>query len=338
MDPTRPLLHPGQRQQLLRQGGGALHRALHLAHQRGRLHRPALPGLQLGLQYGQRRAQLVRGIGHEALLLGQHVAHARHQRVERPHHRQQFGPAVRFGQRRQRLPIALVQFAAQVAQGAQCMVDRQHRHQRHGQQQQPLGGQCLPQQRARHRFAVGQRLGHLHRHDAGALVAFHRLVDHSHAHRCVAHLVVVQAHQTGVAGRRRQRAAVARQRFITRQQFSLQPGDAVEEHPSGLGRVQFQHRIGHGHAHALALQPQCVGDGVGSRHQLAIERRLRRRQRIAIEPPGTQCQDGCQRQQDAQQQACAQRDGSHPGHLGVSPVDPRQEPVARCTGLLPPLA
>ena len=63
------LFNLGQGQHLVGQGGGAVYRGLYLAQGRQGCEVAAQCGLHLGLEHGQRRAQLVGGVADKAFLV-----------------------------------------------------------------------------------------------------------------------------------------------------------------------------------------------------------------------------------------------------------------------------
>ena len=127
---------------------------------RGRIGR-ALQGHQLQLERGQRRAQLVRGVGHEVLLRLEGLAHALQQRVELGHQ----GPHL-VGQALGRhggqvLRAARGQLAAHALHGRQRTAHHPPHGQRQHGRQQGDGQQTLPGGIARQGAAHAHVLRHL---------------------------------------------------------------------------------------------------------------------------------------------------------------------------------
>ena len=114
-------LGPRQRQQLLDQprrafdaGGQRIGRGGTFVFAAG-----ALEQLQLQLQRGQRRAQLVRRVGDEGALRVQRQAQALQQRVQRRHQRRHLVGQANGGQRFERLLVALAHARGDALQWAQ---------------------------------------------------------------------------------------------------------------------------------------------------------------------------------------------------------------------------
>ena len=76
-----------QRQHLIGDASGAIHRFRQLCESQVRRHVAALRVLHLRLEHGERRSQLMRRVPHEALLVVQHALEPRHHFVERFHQR-----------------------------------------------------------------------------------------------------------------------------------------------------------------------------------------------------------------------------------------------------------
>ncbi len=154
---------PRQCQQLFDEPCGPVYagrKTLHGLVMRGHIGRP-LQGHQLQLERGQRRAQLVRGIGHEVLLRLKGLAHALQQRVELGHQ----GPHL-VGQALGRhggqvLRAARGQFAAHALHGRQRTAHHPPHGQRQHGRQQGNGQQALPGGVARQGAAHAHVLRHL---------------------------------------------------------------------------------------------------------------------------------------------------------------------------------
>ncbi len=200
------LFHLGQGQHLVGQTGGAVHRGFDFGQRLLRRHVAAPGGLHLGLEHGQRCAQLVGGIAHKTLLVGQQRAQPVHDLVGGVQQRLQLA---RHGGRLQGAEVALRALVDGIADAAHRPGDALHHHQ-HGQHhqrhQQGLAPQRVAQQVQRQCLAQLQGLGHLdHRHAASG-GAGHGLQQHGHAHRLPAKGGIVEIHQRAV-GRARRDAA-----------------------------------------------------------------------------------------------------------------------------------
>lgn len=165
----QPRLGAGQREQLVGQAYRAVGCRLQLAQcvvcHRGihRLHRAV--GVQL--DGGERRAQLVRGIGDELALRIQRISQPGQQCVERADQRLHFGRHLGFIERRQRARRLAIELVGEDLQRHQFFLEHvredqaahhQQQDQRHGDRKQDLVGGGL---------APVQQLGHFH-HDGSA--------------------------------------------------------------------------------------------------------------------------------------------------------------------------
>lgn len=142
----------GQDQQLLDQARGAVYaagQALHGQHACAGV-AGALQALHLQLERGQRRAQLVRGVGHEMLLRLEGMLHARQQAIEFTHQGLQLAGQAGVADGHQVIDLAPRQLAAhalhgreQAAYGPPHGQGQQRRHRRQRQQR-------TQRERARH--------------------------------------------------------------------------------------------------------------------------------------------------------------------------------------------
>ncbi len=201
------LLHLGQRQHLVGQLGGAVHRAADLAQRLFGRRISAQGRLHLGLEHGQRRAQLVRCIAHEALLVLQQVVQPLHHAVGGGDQRLQLARCGRSRDGAEVVLGALLQVGAELAHGPRGALHHQHNDEGDGGDQQGLAGQGVPEHLQRQGVAQLQRLGHLDHGHAPAARRGHGLQQHGHAHRLAAEFVVVEIDQGRVGRARRDGAA-----------------------------------------------------------------------------------------------------------------------------------
>ena len=122
------LFHLGQRQHLVGQGGGAVYRGLYLAQGQQGCEVATQCRLHLGLEHGQRRAQLVGGVAHKAFLVVQQALQALHDLAGGLGERQQLLWQIVVVQGCQLVLIALRQRLAQAAHRADHAL---HHHQHH---------------------------------------------------------------------------------------------------------------------------------------------------------------------------------------------------------------
>jgi len=158
-------LQPGQRQQLLHEPSGAVaanQRGLQSVAPRGRVVHGEC-GLGLGTNAGDRRAQLVRGVGGEAPLGRQQRRRPLEQLVERTHQGQQFGRRIVHpdGIERGRIPAG--EFLAEPVERHQAKPHSPP----HAQPEQRQRHQQRQQRTAQHRLEnLGARIAQLaHQHD-----------------------------------------------------------------------------------------------------------------------------------------------------------------------------
>ncbi len=192
------LLDLGQGEHLVGQLGRALDGVADLDQRLGGIDVAAACRLDLRLEHRQRRAQLVRGVAHEALLVLEQLGQARHLRVGRLDDRLQLARRV-CG--RQRLEVglgALAQACAELAHRPRRALHDGDHDRGDQRQQQGLLDQHLHEQPLRQPLAQLERLGELDGGHAMAQRARHRLAQHRHAHRLAAVGLVVEVHQCGV--------------------------------------------------------------------------------------------------------------------------------------------
>ncbi len=167
----RLALHARKPQQLVDELGVARESALQRFEARARVGRQVgvREVVRLDARRGDRRAQLVSGVGHQAALLFQQAAHARQQAVDGVHERQHLGRNAVGAQRLQVAHVAFVHVAGQ-------------RHQRH---------EALPQQQVDDQQQ--QRHQHEHRHQRRDRVVARDLVAQAlplrHAERAAVDIV-----------------------------------------------------------------------------------------------------------------------------------------------------
>ena len=194
------LLHLGQGQHLVGQQRGAVHGVADFVQGLLWLHIAVQGGLHLGLEHGQRRAQLVRCVAHKALLVPQQVAQALHDLVGGVHQRLQLARGQRGGDGAQVAFTPGLQLLAELANGLGGALHHQHHGEGDHRDQQCLAQQGVAQDLKGQGFAHFQRLGHLDHRHGPPLGAGHRLQQHGDAHIAVAKAVVVKVHQ-GRVGR-----------------------------------------------------------------------------------------------------------------------------------------
>ncbi len=313
------LLHLGQGQHLVGQLRGALHGVADFLQRLCRRQVAAQGRLHLDLEHRQRRAQLVRGVTHKALLMRQQARQALHHRVRGVYQRLQLAWGRGGGNGRQVVRAAALQFAAQAAHRQRGALHHQHHDGSDHGQQQGLAHQRVPQDLQRRGMAQLQRLGHLDHGHGAPLGAGHGLQERRHAHRSVAEAGVVEVHQRRV-GRALGNAALPEgQLGEARDQPALQGGHAVEHAALVVGLEGLQGRVGHGGAQlgrvVVAAHVQLLADALGRGQQRAVVGRVQRRQRLVIKAVGVHADKQQRGQQDAQQQLAAQR--SLPGHVSV---------------------
>jgi hypothetical protein len=158
-----------QHHQLLHQAGGTVDAGLQPAGCAGTglVVARAAQGLYLQLQRRQRRAQLMGGIGHEALLRFEGLAHAVKEPVELVYQRADLVGQTVLADRLQVGTLTLGELAPHPRHRCQRAGDHPP-HDEHQQRRHQRGGQHGAQrQRARHLAAHGQVLRHLHHLAAG---------------------------------------------------------------------------------------------------------------------------------------------------------------------------
>ena len=155
---------PGQREQLLDQMGRAVDALPELLQRlrAGGVVRRAPQRLQLQLQRRQRRAQLMRRVGDEVLLLLEGLPHAVQQAVEFGDQRLDLGGEVLVVDRRQVLRRAARQLLAHPLQRRQRMRDHPPHDQRQHRQHQRRRQHRAPRELPRHALAHRDVLRDLH--------------------------------------------------------------------------------------------------------------------------------------------------------------------------------
>jgi len=142
------------------------------ALQRGLQGRGMLAGEQLRRLHahdGPRRAQLVRGIGHEGLLRAGGLPQPRQKTVERLHEAGHFAGHAAGVDGAQLLHAEPANGVRRALQGMQHPVDGQQRQRGQGQGQGQRAGRCAQHRGAQGRRAFSQGLGHQHgAHPPGA--------------------------------------------------------------------------------------------------------------------------------------------------------------------------
>ena len=162
-----------------------------------RLHVAAQRRLHLRLQHRERRAQLVRGVAHEALLVLQQVRQPAHHLVGGVHQRHAVPAARRGAPSGVRSPsVRACSSRLRRRTGRVARLHDQHDDQADHRHQRRLLPQDVEQDAARELAAQLQRFRDLHHRHAAAGGAGHRLQQHRHAHLHVA-----------IARRRRNRPA-----------------------------------------------------------------------------------------------------------------------------------
>ncbi len=240
-------LGAGQRQQLGGGAGGAV-RQLTDVLQRLRGVFRALAGLgalHVHAQPGQRRAQLVRGIGQEAFLQRHHVLEPAEQAVDGLGQRQDLHRDVRAGHRAE-VALAVVEPAHRRLQHAQADAHAMpHQHQQRAGEQQ-FGRQHQHQDLAGAAVAVVQGLGHRHGEPVARLQRRgQQQAGHAHRH-AVVHAVVVQHHSADLG-----RIRVLGNRLGTAADHPVAAAVELEEHPAVAAVLQQLPRL-QGQRHALA--------------------------------------------------------------------------------------
>ena len=169
------LLYLGQRQHLVGELGGTVHRVADFMQGLLGGHVAAQRRLHLGLEHGQGGAQLVRCVAHKPLLVAQQMAQALHDLIGGGDQRLQFTRGCGRGDGTQVALATGLQLQAQVSHGACSALH----HPQHGDgnhcDQQGLAHQGLPQNLQRQGFAHLQRLCHLDHGHAAAFGTGHRL-------------------------------------------------------------------------------------------------------------------------------------------------------------------
>ncbi|MCW0462302.1 hypothetical protein NB717_003370 [Xanthomonas sacchari] len=240
-------LGAGQRQQLGGGAGGAVGQLADVLQRLRGVFRAlaGLGALHVHAQPGQRRAQLVRGVGEEAFLQRHHVLEAAEQAVDGLGQRHDLHRDVGTGHRAE-VALAVVEPPHRRLQHAQAdphaMPDQYQ--QRAGEQQ--FGRQHQYQDLAGAAVTVVQGLGHRHGEPVARLQRRgQQQAGHTHRH-AVVHAVVVQHHPADF-GRIRMR----RNRLGAAADHPVAAAVELEEHPAVAAVLQQLPRL-QGQRHALA--------------------------------------------------------------------------------------
>ena len=281
-----------QRQQLVDGVGGAYAGAADLLERLFQLVGIGLALRQVGLhaQAGQRRLELVRGIGQKTFLRGQRQLQAAEQIIDRRHQRRHFFGHRAFVERAHVVGLAGADASFELRQrldaAHQCQPHQQHRQRqrdelRHHHALDDLGGQ---------RLALFQRLGHLHQH---GLALGHIDIDPGvgHAHVFAAHHVLAQAHFTidgFLLGRRQRQVLLAAQKLAARAQH------LVVHQVTVIGAQDFAGRCGQRKKHLLITHHHQLGQ----RLHVVFERPVKRLAgNVLRHQPGQRQADRPQQQQ-----------------------------------------
>ena len=305
------LLDLGERQHLVGQRGRALHRLADFAEGLLRRHVAAPGRLHLRLQHRQRRAQLVAGVAHEALLLLEQCGQARHHGIGGLDHRLQLARRADHVHRRQVVGRAFLDGFAQLAHRPRGALHHEQRGERDHAHQEELPPQRVDQQLARQRLADLERLGHLHHRHAAAARTGHRLQQHRHAHRLVAELGVVEIDQRRVRAAVGDAPAPERQFCKARDHFAVERRHPVEEPAAVVGLEGLERGVGHDRAQlrhlVVALHVELLTDGLGGGQQRAVVGGGGGGQALAVQAHAVDHDENGNRREDAEQQPRAKR-------------------------------
>ena len=191
--------------------------------------------LGLGLDACQRRAQLVRGIGNETLLRGEHRAEPCQQVIHRMDQRPHFIGRLFLGQGGEVAVRAVFDFLSQVDERRKPPPHAVPHRQRGGQDQQALRQDHAQDDLPRRIGARSDALGDLDQHGALACSRLHRHPQGDGADSPVAVFVIVVADPIRSQIRRR------RQVGFTGDEFIVRTGDEVIE---AVGLAGLQHLQG----------------------------------------------------------------------------------------------
>ncbi len=296
----RGRLRARQRQQLCGRARGAAHQPLDVEQGVGHRFRLRVGDgvFDVQAQPGQRRAQLVRGIGDEAVVQGQHAAQTGKQRVDGPCQWPDLQRYVGAVDRRE-FVVARGEPGGQRVEHAQAAAHAEPDQRKHAGDQQGLHHDRQQQDFACLLVAVVQRLGN---GDDQAVAGFtaHRDAHRRRAQGVFLHLQVVERRR-GADGRRLRRF---RQSFVAGQQAV--PGAAHVEIATAFRVVFEQEACLWGHVAAELLVADHGGQGHGIIAQVAIVHPVGVAQRHAIGQQRIQQQQHADRHQQGQQEASAQ--------------------------------
>jgi len=276
-----------------------------------RLHVAAQGGLHLRLEHGQRRAQLVRAVAHEAFLVLEQLRQPGHVQVGALDQRRDLARCLCGVDRAQVVLGASGQLGAQRAHRLRHAVHHHRHHDRDHQHQTGLAPERVDQDLARQRLAQLQRLGHLYRRHALPIRAADGLQQDRDPHRQALVVVIVEMDQRGIGAAIRQAATPRSQTREAGDHLAREAADAVEQAAAVVGLEGLQRRIGESGSHARVCGPafhaELLAQRLGGGQQGTVVGGVGRGQRLAVEHHGVDEHKGAYRQQDAQQQRATQR-------------------------------
>ncbi len=243
----------------------------------------------------------------------QQVRQARHHLVGGLQKRQQLARRACDVDRREVVFAALAQLRAQLAHRPRGSLNDEHDHPRDHEHKHGLAPQRVDQDLAGQGLPQFQRLGDLDRRHAAPFDAGHGLQEDRHAHRLVAVAVVVEVDQRRVGALGWQGAAPGRQVLEAGHHLAAEAAHLVEDAAAVVGFERFerriQHRAGQARRVAAARDFELFADSFGAGQQRAVVGGVGRAQRLAVQAHRVDRDEGQHRQQDAEQQVAAQRQG-----------------------------
>jgi len=260
------------------------------------------PQFKLGLEYGQRRAQLMGGVRNKLRLTGELPAQALGKMIECLYQWPQLALHRHQRQWPQVIHLALLHGIAQTLQRAQCRTDGKPHH-----QQRPQPQHAQAQQGVRH-----QATGHCHprlvglgytdfRHAVHAGFA-HSLEQAHHTHVLAQIGAVIEPRQRRIIIGARRACRRRRQVFITGNQPLVDIVDLIVNTPGAVVGKGIKGNVGHIRTQAAITLRQPGGNGARRCQQGTVIRRIGRLATIEIST-----QAACQHQHHQQQRQVPQQ-------------------------------